>query len=144
MVACADTSFLVALYGNDGHSANAIQWVQASGAPVLISEFAEFELANALRFAEFRKALHPGSAVAYLAQFESDKAAGLVVVHTCNLANVVAQAKRISATYTLAEGYRGFGILHVAAAIEMGASVFLTFDEKQRGLAGMEKLATPV
>jgi predicted nucleic acid-binding protein len=144
MVVCADTSFLFALYGNNTHTPRALRWTQGSRVPVSISELSEFELANALRFAEFRKALNPGAAGTYLAQFEADKTNGLIIVHTCNLANVIAQARRLSATHTLAEGHRGFDILHVAAALEMSASGFLTFGGNQMKLAKAEGLATPL
>jgi predicted nucleic acid-binding protein len=144
MVVSADTSFLFALYGNDVHSPRAVAWAGASRTPVSISELAEFELGNALRFAEFRGVINAGSAATFLAQFESDKAAGLIVVLACNLANVVAQAKRLSATYTLTRGHRGFDILHVGAALEMTASAFLTFDGNQEKLARAEGLATPL
>jgi predicted nucleic acid-binding protein len=53
-------------------------------------------------------------------------------------------AKRLSATYTLGSGYRGFDILHIAAALTLGATEFLTFDENQKKLASAEGLRTPL
>jgi len=143
MVVCADTSFLFALYGNDAHSARARAWVQGSGIAVSVSELAEYELGNALLFAEFRGVLAAGEASIYRARYDSDRTAGFIVVPLCNLANVISRAKRLSATYTLSGGHRGFDILHVAAAMEIGADQFLTFDANQRKLAAAEGLAVP-
>jgi predicted nucleic acid-binding protein len=57
---------------------------------------------------------------------------------------VVHEAKRLSATYTLTGGHRGFDILHVASALIMKAQRFLTFDENQKKLAEAEGLVVPL
>jgi predicted nucleic acid-binding protein len=144
MVVCADTSFLFSLYGNDVHTPRALAWTGASVFPLTISELAEYELGNSLRFAECRGVLASGRAAIYWARFESDRTAGLATIVICNLARVIATAKRLSATHTLAGGHRGFDILHVAAALEMGAGQFLTFDANQKKLAEAEGLEVPV
>ena len=51
---------------------------------------------------------------------------------TCNLASVLIEAKRLSASHTVTGGHRAFDILHVAAALHLGANEFLTFDSNQR------------
>jgi len=101
-------------------------------------------LSNALRFAEFRKAIAPGESALFLAQFEADKASGRIRIQVCNLAEVVEEARRLSATHTLAGGHRGFDILHVAAALLMNATRILTFDENQKRLAKAERLVVPL
>ena len=40
-----------------------------------------------------------------------------------------------SSIYTLTGGHRAFDILHIAAALQLGAKEFLTFDQNQRKLA---------
>ena len=144
MVVCTDTSFLFALYGSDVHTPKALAWSRASTMPVTVSELTEYELGNALRFAEFRKLLGPGQASTFWAQYEADRASGRIVREVCNLARVIAGAKRLSATHTLAGGHRAFDILHVAPALELGAAEFLTFDGRQRRLAKAESLIVPV
>lgn len=144
MVVCADTSFLYSLYAYDAHSAQALAWTRSSGQAISISELTEYELGNALRCSGFRHVLPAGQASAFLAQYEADRALGLILGTPCNLAAVISHAKRLSATYTLFSGHRGFDILHVAAAIEMGASAFLTFDGKQKQLAIAEGFSVPV
>ncbi len=144
MVVSADTSFLFSLFGNDAHSQKALDWVRASPLPLSISELAEFELANAFRFAESCQRLPTGQAAKYWAFYEADRDAGRVQVELCNLAEVLVEARRLSATHTLTGGHRSFDILHVAAAKTLGARHFLTFDANQRLLALSENLSVPL
>jgi predicted nucleic acid-binding protein len=144
MVSCADTSFLFSLYGNDVHSPKALAWTKAQHVPVTITSFGEYELANALRFAEFRKGILLGEAALFWADFEADLSVGRIRLEMCNLAEVVDGAKRLSAQYTLKGGHRGFDILHVASALVVEAECFLTFDDNQRKLAQAEGLNVPL
>lgn len=144
MVTCADTSFLFSLYGNDGNTPRAVAWMKAHRRALALTPLNEFELGNALRFAEFRKAIAPGEAALFWADYEADRASGRVKIHICNLADVVDEAKRLSATHTLGGGHRGFDILHVAAALRLKARQLLTFDENQKKLAEAEGLLVPV
>ncbi len=144
MVICADTSFLFSLYGNDAHTPRAVAWVKAQRSALTLTVMGEYELANALRFSEFRKGIAPGEAALFWAQFEADRASGRLLIQVCNLADVVDEAKRLSATYTLTGGHRGFDILHVATALIVRARRFLTFDGNQKKLAEAEGLVVPV
>jgi predicted nucleic acid-binding protein len=100
----------------------------------------EFEFEQTLRMAVWRKALAPALTAQALAVFEAERRSGRLVMAVCNLADVIAEARRLSGIYTLSFGYRAFDILHVAAALHLGADRFLTFDVKQRRLAHAEKL----
>ncbi len=143
MVICADTSFLFSLYGNDGNTLRALKWMKSCRVALTLSSMNEYELGNALRFAEFRRAIASGEAALFWAEFEADVRAGRLKIQVCNLADVVNAAKRLSA-YTLAGGHRGFDILHVAAAIQLGAERFLTFDANQKKLAKLVGLGAPL
>lgn len=144
MVTCADTSFLFSLYGNDAHTPRAVAWMKSQGSALTLSALTEYELGNALRFSEFRKGIAPGDAALFWAEFEADKASSRIQIQVCNLADVVDEAKRLSATYTLTSGHRGFDILHVATALVVKAPQFLTFDGNQKKLAEAEGLVVPV
>jgi predicted nucleic acid-binding protein len=143
MVAFADTSFLFAVYGNDAHKPVAVNWLRETGQKVCISELADSELCNALRFAEFAGRLGSGDAARFLAQYESDRTAGRLRLEICNLSDIVCEAKRLSGMYTAEKGHRAFDILHVATAISRGAELFLTFDVNQKKLAEAERLRVP-
>lgn len=140
MVTCADTSFLFSLYGNDAHSPKALAWTKDQHVPITITILGEYELANALRFAEFRQGILPGEAALFWEDFEADRSTGRIRCEVCNLAEVVDRAKRLSSQYTLQCGHRGFDILHVAAGLVVEAQRFLTFDDNQRKLAQAEGL----
>jgi predicted nucleic acid-binding protein len=144
MVIACDTSFLFSLYGSDAHSAKAVAWVSRNTRALHLNSLAHFEFGNAVRFSEFRKAIPPGCASRYWAGFEAAIAQGRLIVATSNLADVVDEAKRLSGVHTLAGGHRSFDILHVASALKMSATQFLTFDGNQRKLAEAEGLTVPI
>ena len=140
----ADTSFLFSLYGNDEHTSRALSWMKAKRKALTLTPLSEYELSNALRFAEYRKGIAPGEATLFWSQFEADRARGRLAIKICNLAEVVEEAKRISAMHTLTGGHRGFDILHVASALVVHAKEFLTFDANQKKLAQAEGLVVPL
>jgi len=144
MVIACDTSFLFSLYGNDVHSPRAVAWVAKNTRAIHLNHLTHFEFGNALRFSEFRKAISPGSAALYWAGFEAAIADGRLIVTTSNLADVVDEARRLSSIRTLVGGHRSFDILHVASALKMKATHFLTFDENQKKLAKAEGLDLPL
>jgi len=143
MVTSADTSFLFSLYGNDVHTPRAVAWMESQQEPLTLTTLNEYELGNALRFAEFRKAIAPGQAARFCADFVADRSSGRLQIEVCNLADTVDEAKRLSTLHTLTGGHRGFDILHVAAAKLIRAARFLTFDDNQRKLARREGLEVP-
>jgi predicted nucleic acid-binding protein len=144
MVIACDTSFLFSLYGIDAHSPKAVSWVARITRPVHLDRLTRFEFENAVRFAEFRKVIRPRAASLYLAGFEAAITQGRLIVVTSNLAEVVDKASTISSIRTLSGGHRGFDLLHVASALQMEATHFLSFDENQRGLAKAEGLVVPL
>lgn len=144
MVICGDTSFFFSLYGNDAHSSRAVNWASTCQFPITLSPYNPYELGNALRFAEYRQTIKPGESAMYWAQFESAIQRGRLIRQVCNLADVMDEATRLSSTHTLTGGHRAFDVLHVAAALVIGASEFLTFDGKQKKLAEAEGLLVPV
>lgn len=144
MVICCDTSFLISVYGNDANTPRAHSYLKKARAPITISLLNGFELANALRLAEFRKLIPSGHAEMLLREYHQDLEEGRIVEYPCNLAALFKQAHRLSQDHTSREGHRGFDILHVAAALEIGASAFLTFDRMQSKLAKAVKLEIPI
>lgn len=144
MVIACDTSFLFSLYGSDTHSPKAVEWSAQNKRSVHLNSLTHFEFGNAVRFAEYRKTLPLGAATRCLAGFESAIAYGRLIVAISNLADVVDEARRLSAARTVSEGHRGFDILHVASALKMKATHFLTFDRNQKKLAEAEGLKVPL
>jgi predicted nucleic acid-binding protein len=144
MVIACDTSFLFSLYGSDANSAKAVEWIAGNTKALHLNSLTQFEFGNALRFSEFRKVIPAGAAIRYWADFETAISQGRLIVATSNLADVVEEAKRLSSIRTLTGGHRGFDILHVASAVKMNATHFLTFDTNQKSLAVAEGLIVPI
>jgi predicted nucleic acid-binding protein len=136
VISC-DTSFLHSLYVVDAHTPKARARLQEIRRPegLVLSPFHQYELPNAVRLSVFRGLRDATAGGAILAAFEADLASGYFAVPTCNLASVLIEAKRLSAVHTAMGGHRAFGMLHVAAALHLGANEFLTFDFNQRKLA---------
>jgi predicted nucleic acid-binding protein len=70
-----------------------------------------------------------------LADLESDLTEGRLKVAPADWAKVISTAEQLSTRHTGTGGYRGFDMLHVATAVELGAKEFLTFDARQGALA---------
>ena len=140
MLVCCDTSFLFSAYATNAHTPRALAELKGLAQPIAVTKLNEFEIGNALRLAEYRKLLAAGKAKAHIADFYADILSGKFTDLSCNLAIVLAEAKRLSAKYTILGGYRSFDILHVAAALHLGAREFLSFDANQRKLAKAEGL----
>jgi len=88
----------------------------------------------------FRKVLNLTQAAILSGDYERDMTLGKLTLATCNLASVLAEAKRLSLAHTQRGGHRAFDIVHVAAARHLGATEFLSFDANQKKLAKVEGL----
>jgi len=137
----ADTSFLFSLYGKDAHTPTATAWVNAQNKRISTGILGHHELTNALRLSAFRKVISIAEMTNSLAAFESDIKTGHLGIVRVDLAQVMAEAMRLSALHTCAGGHRAFDILHVATARLAKAKLFLTFDNNQRKLAASAGLA---
>lgn len=99
-----------------------------------ISPLCELELVNALQLRVFRKELTATEAQAADAAVQSDIVAGIYLLQPLS-AVVFEGAKRLSLKYVAGIGSRSLDVLHVAAALAIGAETLLSFDDKQRKLA---------
>lgn len=132
---CCDTSFLFSLYGRDANSSRAAAEAVRLGRPIMLTVPGEYELLNAIRAALFRGLFPDAAGMAMIASLEADLAIGRLVLERGNLAQIFTEAKRLSALHTARGGYRALDVLLVAAAVQIKAEIFLTFDTNQRTLA---------
>lgn len=103
--------------------------------PLLITSFSRFELFNAIRLSVFRKLLDLPVASENLKLIMRDISSGVLALTACDWPAVHEQAERLSAQHTIPRGHHGMDLLHVASALTLGASDFLTFDQNQAQLA---------
>ncbi len=135
MVTYADTSFLFSLYAQDANTAQAARAAERDGATFLLTDFQRYELRNALRLSVFRGHLAEPACQRLLQQVSDDLEQGAFLVVPVVWKQVFAAAEELSADHTGDLGTRSFDILHVAAAVTLGAKAFYTFDVRQKALA---------
>lgn len=129
-----DTSFLVSLYSPDANSAVAAQTIQLTKGELLLTEFAELELINALQLRIFRKELSSNQAKSALELFEADlknRLFQLVALPD----QAFERSRQLSLQTTARLGTRTADLLHIAAALELRADYLYSFDQQQRRLA---------
>jgi predicted nucleic acid-binding protein len=136
-----DTSFLCALYREQENSKDADAIFNKLAEPLTVSALLLFEFRQSVRWQVFlnkkdrSKGYGEREGAEMLANLGDDLTAGLLEIAAVDWAGVIATAEQLSAQHTSKSGYRGFDVMHVATAMELGAKEFLTFDERQRGLA---------
>jgi predicted nucleic acid-binding protein len=136
----ADTSFVYPLYLADAHS-SATALRMRSRPEIWLSPLQRCELAHALEQQVFRHTASERDARIAFRDFEHDCASGvwqLVPFPVSAFETCVDLARR----YTSKLGVRTLDALHVASALELGAQIFWTFDERQRKLAEASGLQT--
>jgi len=136
-----DTSFLCALYRTQVNSPRADQFMAGLSGALGVSSLLLLEFRQSVRF-QIR--LHLNDRSKGFAQTEGqqmlndlqiDLNAGLISSIPVDWAAVHQRAEAFSSAHTLAAGHRLADILHVATALHLGASEFLTFDANQKTLA---------
>lgn len=139
MIIYPDSSFLISLYSPDANSAAALALIGRTREKLILTPFTEFEVANAFELRVFRGQDKPDKARRSLKSFEQDVQDG--VFHSVKLPEALfVRAREIVLRTAAAHGTRSIDLLHVAAALELGADILYSFDERQRQLAGVLRL----
>lgn len=129
-----DTSVLVSLYCPDANSGPAAQLASQAREEMVLTSLGEVETVNALQLRVFRKEITKRQATRSLANFEVDLRSGVFVFRALP-EQAFLRARELSLKATAQLGTRTADILHVAAALELGAERFFTFDRSQRKAA---------
>lgn len=143
MTAYADTGFLCSLYAPDAHTARAAARMARQPLPLPFTWLHQLEFRNALRLRVFRREITTSQRDASLNWLLADLAAGVLVHATPSAADLTTEAERLSALHSETLGTRTLDILHVAAALILGAPEFLAFDRRQQALARAAGLRVP-
>lgn len=138
-----DASFLVSLYSLDANSASAFTTIQTGPGEFWTTTFGEFEFVNALALRVFRGHDTHQQSRASLSLFERDLRTGVFQVMPLT-DDIFSRATKLSRETTPQMGTRASDVLHVAAALALGADGFYTFDRQQGKLADAVKLKTNV
>lgn len=150
MISFPDTSFLCSFYREQVHSSRADAWMETRTTSLPVSTLLLLEFRQSTRFQvrlhrlDRTRGFAEREAQGILQNLQSDLTNGILELLPVDWPDVHQTAERLSATHTIARGHRFADILHVATAIHLAASEFLTFDENQRHLAEAEGLKVPV
>lgn len=107
-----------------------------------MSSWQQFELENAFQLRLFRRESTRADLASAEAHLIQDISAGMVAVVALPVASVLPIARQLTARHTALVGTRAFDIFHVAAALQLKATRFLTLDTRQRALARAAGLRT--
>ncbi|MFH1067460.1 MAG: type II toxin-antitoxin system VapC family toxin [bacterium] len=129
----ADSSFIVPLYISiDGQAKKANDYMSKVGEPLVFTLLHRLEVRNAIRLYANRRLIDESTKKAALRQVEEDLEDGILAHATVNPLEVYRQADELSEKY----GNCGtLDLLHIANALKIGATHFLTFDVRQGELA---------
>lgn len=143
MNAYADTGFICSLMAPDANSEAATKCMARQALPLPWIWLHELEFRNAMRLRVFRKELTLVEADRTIGQALGDIASGVYQRQEPELQLVSTESERLSAEFSAILGTRSLDVLHVAAALVLGAPVFLTFDKRQAALAKAAGLRVP-
>ena len=129
-----DSSVVFSVQSKDANTLAAVALVQAAPEPLVLTQLCEVEVINALCRRLFLKEISQKQASDSIGDFE------------LNLRNSVyrllpfpesafIRAKALAQSLTPTIGVRAANLLHVSAALELGAAYLYTFDQKQRQTA---------
>lgn len=130
-----DTGVLLKLYLPEPRAAEAVAFVNASPCRPPINHLHELEIHSALRQKCGRGELTQAECVALLAQVNSDLTTGVHERVAVTWPDVFATAETLSAAHGAGTLCRSLDTLHVALALEFGATEFCSFDLRQSRMA---------
>ena len=145
-----DTSFLGALYRTQVNSGRADQFMAARSGTLGVSSLLLLEYRQSVRLqirlhlSDRSKGFPQTEGQQMLNDLQIDLNAGLLTTIPVDWAAVHQRAEALSSAHTPAGGHRLADILHVATALHLGVTEFLTFDGNQKKLAEAEGLVVPV
>ncbi len=135
MDAYFDSAIIVKLYVQEATSPDAIRLVDGYAAPYALTQWQALEVKNAIRLKTFRGEITSSDMNQSVAAFEQDIGAGRWQRPNHIVSAVEQKAEELSASHAAMLGCRTLDIIHVAAALVIGAKEFVTFDGRQGALA---------
>jgi|SRR5215469_5735694 len=134
----ADIRFLISLYVNETTTAAASSVVQAVTQPLPLIPLGFLELRNALYVAVFRKQISEGIRRAAWEAIDRDIRNGIFTDARVDSDRLHAKATELADKHSTTVGIRTLDLIHIAAAILLGAKQLLSFDNRQQTVATHE------
>ncbi len=136
----ADTGFVVSLYKAENTSPAAAAAMSRLQETVWLSPLGELELHNAFQLSIFRSEIDISAAILKKQLFAEDLAKGVFAILPVPATALYPKAIELAERHSATLGTRSLDLMHVAAALILGADLFLSFDERQRKAAEAEGL----
>lgn len=130
-----DPSALRSLYVHDDRSARFCAWRMRIGGALTITRFGRSEIVNSVFLAVHRGAIDGDDARAALTDLDEDVREGRLTLVDALWRRTLDLAAELSVRHTGALGTRALDVLHVATALTLSKSHFVSYDERQRALA---------
>lgn len=140
MRAYADTGLLASLYLEEATSKRAEDALNGLGESLPLIPLTILEFRNALNLAIVRKWITAEERDSLWREFQAQIDAGVFSLTEIPTAALHAKARELSDRHTPKLATRSLDLLHVAAALLLGARDFYSFDERQRKAASAEGL----
>ena len=145
-----DASFLCAVYRTQVQSPRADAFMAKRTGALPVSTLLLLEFRQSIRFQvrlhskDKTKGFPKHEAAQMLKDLQADLKAKVLEVVSADWSAVHQLAEELSARHTETNGHRFADILHVATALHLGATEFLTFDANQKLLAEVEGMKVVV
>ena len=130
-----DTGVLVKLYVPELGSQGVLRFVSERGMAIQVNDLHYGEATNAFALKAFRQEISTAERLALRAKWEGDLGAGRLRHRSLAWPEVFQQGNLLTEAHSPQIGCRTLDILHVAAALVLHATEFVTLDERQRRLA---------
>ena len=136
-----DTSFLVALYVPNDHTAAALRHrAQAGRQPMIFTPLHRIELRTTVRQCAFGGLINQAEARRVLRHIEDDLDDGTLIHEPLDWTETLRKADAVADRLAWTKPCRSLDLWHVAVALETQAGIFVTFDKDQFALAKTEGL----
>lgn len=132
------------MYVHDDRSLQFCKWRQRVRGSLPLTRFGRCEIVNSVQLAVHRKFIDAETAGRVLADLDDDIEQGRLIVVDALWRRTLDLAAELSARHTAKLGTRSLDVLHVATAVVLGATHFVSYDLRQSALAkaaGLKALA---
>lgn len=143
MISYLDSSALIKLYVPEAGSQRVSQYARALPHPIPFSHLHELEMKNALQLKLFRREATATAVDASGLSIDEDFADGVLSRPELNWFDVFRRASTLAREHSSTTGARSLDLLHVASALVLETTTFLTFDDRQARLARAAGLKAP-
>jgi predicted nucleic acid-binding protein len=137
-----DPSALRSLYVHDDRSLRFCKWRQRLGGSVPLTRFGRSEIVNSVQLAVHRNVIEAETARRALADLDDDIKEGRLTLVDALWRRTLDLAAELSMRHTAKLGTRSLDVLHVATAVVLGATHFVSYDKRQSALAKAAGLKT--